>query len=44
VHEGVDINTMLPRRDLSLQTFLAGIYGMNFDNLPELHWVSDDTP
>ena len=19
-------------------TFLAGIYGMNFDNMPELHW------
>lgn len=19
-------------------TFIAGIYGMNFDNLPELHW------
>jgi Mg2+ and Co2+ transporter CorA len=24
-------------------TFLAGIYGMNFDNLPELHWVSAST-
>jgi magnesium transporter len=19
-------------------TFLAGVYGMNFDNFPELHW------
>jgi magnesium transporter len=19
-------------------TFIAGIYGMNFDNMPELHW------
>ena len=19
-------------------TFLVGVYGMNFDNLPELHW------
>ena len=19
-------------------TFVAGVYGMNFDNLPELHW------
>jgi magnesium transporter len=19
-------------------TFLAGLYGMNFDNMPELHW------
>ena len=19
-------------------TFIAGIYGMNFDNIPELHW------
>jgi magnesium transporter len=21
-------------------TFLAGVYGMNFDNLPEIHWVN----
>ena len=21
-------------------TFIAGIYGMNFDNMPELHWAS----
>jgi len=20
-------------------TFIAGLYGMNFDNLPELHWA-----
>jgi len=19
-------------------TFIAGVYGMNFDNMPELHW------
>jgi magnesium transporter len=23
---------------LSVPTMLAGIYGMNFDNIPELHW------
>jgi magnesium transporter len=23
---------------LSVPTMLAGIYGMNFDNMPELHW------
>ena len=20
-------------------TFIAGVYGMNFDNMPELHWT-----
>jgi magnesium transporter len=23
---------------LAVPTAIAGIYGMNFDNLPELHW------
>jgi magnesium transporter len=23
---------------LAVPTMIAGIYGMNFDNMPELHW------
>ncbi len=23
---------------LAVPTLIAGIYGMNFDNMPELHW------
>ena len=26
-------------RDHAALTFIAGLYGMNFDNLPELHWA-----
>ncbi len=38
------IRTMLVLKDgeittiFMLLTFIVGVYGMNFDNMPELHW------